>query len=67
MQKTKLKAKMIENGVSVEELAKTLTISKSTFYRKLNNGEDFTVGETVKIAKKLNLSADEVSKIFLSA
>lgn len=67
MKKAKLKAKMVENGVSAGELSETLTISKSTFYRKLNSGEDFTVGEATKIAQKLNLSADELTEIFLSA
>ena len=41
----KLRAKMVENAVSVEMLSNLIGTSKSTFYRKLTNkGEDFTVG-----------------------
>lgn len=66
MNKAKLKAKMVERNISASELANVLSISPSTFYRKLNNGECFTVGEASEISKNLNLSSDELTEIFLS-
>lgn len=61
----KLRAKMVENAVSVEMLSNLIGTSKSTFYRKLTNkGEDFTVGEANAIARALALSAEEFTAIF---
>lgn len=42
----KLKAKMVELGMNVEELSSQVGIDRATFYRRLaSNGEDFYVKE----------------------
>lgn len=65
MNTIKLKSKIFERGFTVCNLADEIGINKSTFYRKLNNLEEFTVGQVFLIGKKLNLSADELIEIFL--
>ena len=60
----KLRGKMVELGFSVESLANEIGIDKSTLYRKLDEGEKFTIGEARKIRATLNLTSDEASVIF---
>jgi DNA-binding phage protein len=63
----KLRGKIVEKGINVSELAKTLGINKSTLYRKLkNNGEDISIKEANLIIKELNLTIEEVNAIFFS-
>lgn len=63
----KLKGKIVENGMTVESLAKKLGIDKATLYRKLqNDGETMLVREANKIVEILNLTADEAMSIFFS-
>ena len=63
----KLKGKIVENGMSVQELAELVNIDKATFYRKLNaNGETFLIRDADAISKALNLTMDEVNAIFFS-
>lgn len=66
MDKNKLKAKMVEKNLSVKELSSEIGINTSTFYRKLNDGECFTIGETTKIAEQLELTAEEINHIFFA-
>lgn len=61
----KLKAKIIENETSIEELSKKIMIDKSTFHRKMKNNS-FFVNEVDIIAKELKLTAEEVSDIFFA-
>lgn len=60
----KLRGKIVEMGYSVESLAAEIGIDKSTLYRKLDNGEKFTVGEAQKIKAVLDLTSDEAGAIF---
>ena len=63
----KLKGKIVEAGLNVEELSKRANISRSTFYRKLGkNGTDFTILEVYKIVTALQLSTQEAISIFFS-
>ena len=63
----KLKAKMVELGMNVEELSSKVGIDRATFYRRLaSNGEDFSVKEADGISKELKLNKDEVNEIFFS-
>lgn len=61
----KLKAKIIENETSIEDLSKKMMIDKSTFHRKMRNNS-FFVSEVETIAKELHLSAEEISDIFFA-
>ena len=51
---------------SVSEVAESIGIDPSTFYRKLNNnGIKFTIGEMHAIVKTLKLSNKDACNIFL--
>lgn len=63
----KLKLKLKEKGLSVEDVSKTMGINRSTFYRKIkNDGETFTVGDIDKLSRILGLQVDEINEIFFA-
>lgn len=63
----KLKAKMVENEINVDEISDMIGIDRATFYRRLaNNGETFSIKEADMIISALNLTKDEVNSIFFS-
>lgn len=64
----KFKAKMVEKGVSIENIARVINVNASTFYRKLSkeNGDVFSIKEVKKIKEKLELSNQEAIEIFLT-
>lgn len=63
----KLKGKIVEKNMSVEEVAKRVNIDRATFYRKLaQNGESFSIREADAIVKALDLDGLEASAIFFS-
>ena len=63
----KLKGKMAENDMNVEQLANEIGINRTTFYRKLNSGGgQFTVSELQGIVSALKMSSDEALTIFLA-
>ena len=62
-----LRGKIVEKGVSQEQLSEKLGISPSTFTRKMKSqGLAFTVGQMHKIVDFLQLTPSEAQKIFLS-
>lgn len=63
----KLRSKMVEHGISVEELASIMNIDRATLYRRLEkDGESFTIKEADVITRALKLNADEANAIFFS-
>lgn len=60
----KLRGKMTEMGISVEDLAAKLGVNRSTVYRKLDGGEKITIGEAQKIKDVLGLTNEEARAIF---
>ena len=66
MKLNKLKARIIEKGMSVEMLADAIGKERSTLYRKLNNFEKITIGEAAKIKTVLEMSDEDAIDIFLS-
>lgn len=63
----KLKGKIVECGMNIETLAKTIGMDKTTLYRKINtDGEKFTIKEADLISKALGLNYAEVNAIFFS-
>ena len=54
----KLKAKMVERGISVEELAKYTGLTKATIYRRFKNPNDITIEEADKLACTLNMNTE---------
>lgn len=61
---SKLKGIMVEQGITQDEMAKRMSIDRSTFNRKLKCGVAFTIGEAHSIVTILNLSKDEAADIF---
>lgn len=61
----KLRGKIIENGMNVEELAETIGITGQTLYRKLKQPLKLTIGEAIRIKDILDLTDEEASDIFL--
>jgi betR domain len=64
MNRNLLEAKLKEKGSNVAEISKIIGVEPSTFYRKLSGKSDFFRKEIEKIVKYLNLSIDEMERIF---
>ena len=63
----KLKAKMVELGINVEELSEAIGMDKATLYRRLfAGGQTFLIKEVDAISKELKMTRDEVNEIFFS-
>lgn len=63
----KLKGKIVENGMSFEEFANRLSISRSALYRKFSRGcESVTIKEAGLMAKELKLTSEEAAEIFFT-
>lgn len=64
---SKFKGKVVENGLTLREVAKAINIDNSTLSRKLSkNGDDFTIKQADELVKLLNLTAEEAMSIFFS-
>lgn len=61
-----LKGKIVAKGLNVEAVSDMVGMDKSTFYRKLNNFESFTIGDAIRIKEALNLTNSEATEIFLT-
>lgn len=64
----KLRAKIVEKGMTIEAVADRLKLNRSTLYRKLQDtsGKSFTVNEVRNLAQILDLSAADITAIFFS-
>ena len=62
----KLKAKIVERGMNVEQLAESIEIDRSSLYRKLNAFEKITIGEASRMKEVLDMSNEEAFDIFLA-
>lgn len=61
----KLKGKMVELNISMEQLATALGINTSTMYRKFNDGgKTMLVCDAVAIVEFLKLTMEEAIAIF---
>ncbi len=61
----KLRGIMVERGITQDEMARKMSIDRSTVNRKLKTGDAFTSGDAHKISVILKLSKDEAVDIFL--
>ena len=61
-----LEAKTKEAGLTNEEVAKRLSINQATYYRKKRVFSDFYREEIRIIADLLDLSSEEVNRIFFT-
>ena len=64
MNKEALMEKMKEKGVTITTMYKSLSLSRSAFYRKCNGISEFTLGEIQKIMSLLDIK--DPSSIFFS-
>lgn len=63
----KLKGKIVENGMTISDLAEKMRMDKATLYRKLgNNAGTLSVNEANAIVSILGLTAEEAMAIFFS-
>lgn len=63
----KLRGKIVERRMTIESVASAVGINTSTLYRRISRGGgSFTIEEADKIAKVLNLTAEELNEIFFA-
>lgn len=61
----KLKAKIVERDMGVEELAGILDMSTQTLYRKLRTPLSMTLMDAIRLKDILGLTDEEAIEIFL--
>lgn len=62
----KLKAKIVEQNITMEDLAKQIDISTATLYRKVKHPLRLTLLETIRLKDVLNMTDEEAIDIFLA-
>jgi len=63
----KLKGKIVENGQTIESLAREMGIDRASLYRKLqNDGKTMLIRDANSIAEILHLSASDALAIFFN-
>lgn len=65
-EKNKFRAKVIENGYTLEEISKKIGINSTTLYRKMNGESDFTRSEIQMLRDLLGLDAKSADAIFFA-
>ena len=65
LNENKLKAKIVEKNLNIEEVSKQIGVDKTTFYRKMAKNS-FLLKEVDCIAKILELTSDEATDIFFA-
>lgn len=68
MKANKLRAKIVERGLTIEKVADQMGINRSTLYRKIQDtsGRGFTVGDVRQLSEILVLSPADITDIFFS-
>jgi predicted transcriptional regulator len=62
----KLKAKIVEKNMNVEQLASMINVDRSSLYRKFSNSDKITIGEAQRMKKALCMTDSEAYDIFLA-
>lgn len=62
----KIKAKIVENGLTLKEFAKIVNLCETTLRRKINNKSDITIKESLLFKEKLNLTDNEFLDFFFN-
>lgn len=65
MKLNELKAELVRQGKSVEELAKVINKDRSTTRQKLNGHRTFTDEEKIKVMDFLGLDYKDLARFFL--
>lgn len=61
----KLKGLIVERGTTQQAVADSIGIDRSTFYRKMKKGGDFSIEEAKKMKQEIPLTDQEAIEIFL--
>jgi len=59
-----LKAEIVRNELTLEELSELSNMARTTLWRRFNNPDEFTLGEINNISEVLNLNGRKVIEIF---
>lgn len=62
--KNKFKARVVELGLNIEDVAKEISINPATLYRKINGETEFTRKEIQELRIVLDLDISAADKIF---
>lgn len=62
----KLKAKIVEKGMNIDELAKFSGLSKAKIYRRFKHPTEITVAEVDKMSDVLDIDEEEARSIFFA-
>lgn len=60
----KLKGLIVERGKTQQAVADSIGIDRSTFYRKMKNGGEFSIEEVNKMVEEIPLNTKEAVLIF---
>ena len=64
--KNEFKAELTRREIKLDTIANMLQIDVTSLYRKMNGVSDFYRNEIEQLAKFLNLSADDIMRIFFA-
>ena len=67
MNRSELRAEFARRGISNRAIASELNISEQAFYNKMSGASEFKESEIKKLILILELSAEDVDRIFLSS
>ena len=65
MNVNKLRAKMVEIGMNVDQLAAAMGKSRDYLYRRFRNPDEFTIGDARQMKEILHMTNEEACEIFL--
>lgn len=65
MDMNKLNAKIIDSGMTIEEVAEMIGMSGLSLYFKMKRRVSMTVGDAIKLKEVLQMSNKEAMEIFL--
>jgi len=60
----KLKGLIVERGTTQQAVADSIGVDRSTFYRKMKKGGDFSIEEAKKMKEEIPLTDMEAIEIF---
>ena len=66
MNRSELKAEIARKGISNRAISVALGISEQAFYNKIGGSSEFKESEIKKLITILELTPDDVNRIFLS-
>lgn len=64
MRINELKAEIVRNELTLEELSELSNMARTTLWRRFNNPDEFTLAEINNISEVLNLNGKKVVEIF---